>query len=153
MTATSTAIDILREAVDSHERGDFQQSESLCRRILRTDPAHHDALYLLGITATAQNRSDEAIRNFEELAGLCPHSADVYAQLAYAYAVAGQLEQGVSAFWRAIEHRPTDETLFNDLGILLQRLGETSGAIAVFGGRIAQSRLRLGVGREPQRRN
>jgi tetratricopeptide (TPR) repeat protein len=126
------ASDILQEAVQYHERGDFPRSESLCRQVLRVDPAHADALYLLGLAAHAQDRSDEAIQKFEQLACLCPQSADVYARLAQAYAAAGLLEEAVSAYWKAIERRPGDDGLFNDLGILLQRLGETAGATACF---------------------
>jgi protein O-GlcNAc transferase len=126
------ASDILQEAVHSHERGEFQRSESLCRQVLRVDPAHHEALYLLGLTAAAQNRGDEAIQQFERLACLCPQSADVHARLAQAYAAAGLLEEAASAYWQAIERRPADDRFYNELGILLHRLGETGGAIACF---------------------
>ena len=124
--------DILHDAVQSHEQGDFQRSESLCRQVLRLDPAHHDALYLLGLSAAAQNRGDEAIQQFERLACLCPQSADVHARLAQAYAAAGLLEEAASSYWQAIERRPADDRFYNELGILLHRLGEIGGAVACF---------------------
>ena len=128
----STATQTLNEAVRLHDAGDFLRSESLCREILRGDPAHRDALYLSAVAAAALDRIDDALERFTRLAELCPRSPDVHARLAEIHQRAGRLPEAIAAWSQAVECKPGDPRLLNDLAIALQGVGEHQAATACF---------------------
>ncbi|HEY1411973.1 MAG TPA: tetratricopeptide repeat protein, partial [Rhodopila sp.] len=53
--------DLLGQAARLYAARDYPAAESVCRTIILTNPHHFDALHLLGVLLTLQDRSDEAV--------------------------------------------------------------------------------------------
>ena len=57
MTTVTAAMEA---AVSHHQAGELDQAEDLCRMIIRIDPNHAEALYLLGVSAHLGGRTKDA---------------------------------------------------------------------------------------------
>jgi Tfp pilus assembly protein PilF len=62
----------LNRALQSHQGGNLQQAELLCRQILQVDPQHANALHLLGVIAREAGRSDLAVDYLQKALSLRP---------------------------------------------------------------------------------
>ena len=51
----------LQEAARLYAARDYQAAEAVCRAIVHREPPHFDALHLLGVVLTPQDRHDEAV--------------------------------------------------------------------------------------------
>ena len=51
----------LTEAAQLYAARDVPAAEAVCRSIIRDDPHHFDALHLLGVLLTLQDRPEEAV--------------------------------------------------------------------------------------------
>lgn len=53
--------DLLGQAARQYAARDYRATESVCRTIIGADPHHFDALHLLGVVLTLQDRPEEAV--------------------------------------------------------------------------------------------
>ncbi len=60
-SSTVFAKQLLEEAITHHRAGRLSQAETCYQKILAQDPAHADALHLLGLAAYQQGRYDRAL--------------------------------------------------------------------------------------------
>ena len=128
----NTTIDRLREAVRCHQTGEIERAEGLYREILRLDPAHPDALHLLGVAELQRGETDSAIGRINRAIALRPDYDVYHANLAAAYRAARRNESAERSLRRALEINPTsDETCLN-LGNVLREMGDTEQALQFY---------------------
>jgi len=127
-----TTIDRLREAVRCHQTGEIQQAENIYQEILRLDPAHPDALHLLGVAELQRGETDSAIGRINRAISLRPDYDVYHANLAAAYRAAQRKESAVRSLRRALEINPSsDETCLN-LGNVLREMGRDEEALQFY---------------------
>ena len=67
--------DALQQAISLHQQGRLADAEQLYRQILARQPAHFDALHLLGVVRMQQGRGLEALELIEKALKVDPRSA------------------------------------------------------------------------------
>ena len=107
-----------------------QDAERIAAEILKIDPHHARAQYILGCALTMQGRAGDAIAPLE--AATRGHEDPVIdTMLAIALRQVGRHEDAVSRLKLATERRPPNATAFNELGYLLVLMGRYDEATDV----------------------
>ena len=106
-------------AVQHHQAGRLAEAEALCRRILRQDPNHPEALNLLCIVTKDSGRLDDAIELAARATAAHPRIAEFHANLGEFSRLAGKLDRSIDSFRRAVELKPSEPTFHNGLGLAL----------------------------------
>jgi predicted O-linked N-acetylglucosamine transferase (SPINDLY family) len=119
-------------AMYHHRAGQLGRAAEIYRQILQIEPAHVDALHLLGIAAQQLGRLDEAVASYRQAASLRPRDAAILGNLANALAEQGQLEEAAATYRQSLTLAPQlAETHFN-LGNVLGRQGKPGEAAASY---------------------
>src|SRR5262249_60393257 len=66
MKVTFNVSDALTRAVGSYRGGHFDETETLCRAILRVEAAHFDAVHLLAVVQSGLGRLQQALASFDK---------------------------------------------------------------------------------------
>jgi predicted TPR repeat methyltransferase len=143
MTEKPNVADQLTVAVRRHEAGDLAAAELLYREVLARDPAHPDALHLLGLIAQAAGDSMKAglhknnlymraAANIRQAIALRPGEAVFHYNLANVLRDAGQLDDAIASYRTALALHNANgvvdtDTLLN-LGNALVAHGEPGAA-------------------------
>lgn len=104
------------------------EAEVQARRALMLDPDSADALTLLGLTLSAQERQDEAISTLARAAELDPNSFDAEFYLGRARYARSDTAGAAAALQKAVTLRPEDPEARFLLGTILEVSGDTEGA-------------------------
>ena len=110
---------------------DQDQAEAIemYRKFLARQPDSLSVGLRLARTYARRQRYDEAIAVFEDLADQRPQWPDLWAQLGYAYEMAGRPLPATEAYSRALRMAPDSSSVRYRLAKLHQRLGNTQAAI------------------------
>jgi predicted Zn-dependent protease len=95
MAQESSITDLLTAAVQQHEAGELVTAENLYHQVLKRDPAHPDALHLLGLIAHATGNFMSAIESIRKALVLRPEEAVFHYNLANVLRDAGQIDAGL----------------------------------------------------------
>jgi tetratricopeptide (TPR) repeat protein len=120
---------ILGEAVQLHQSGNLSEAESLYRKILVVDPAHADALHLLGVTAYQTGQNSRAIEYIQKAIGINPSMPQYYNNLGNAFLNSEETDEAVKCFEDALRINPDYIEACNNLGNALKNKGETERAL------------------------
>ena len=129
MTQQSSIADLLAAAVRQHEVGELAAAEELYRRVLTRDPAHPDALHLLGLVAQAAGDFTSAAAGIRQALALRPDEAVFHYNLANVLRDAGQLDAAIASYRAALALRPQDADTLLNLGNALVAHGEPGAAV------------------------
>lgn len=132
MTQESSIADVLTAAVQQHEAGDLAAAENLYRQVLQRDPAHPDALHLLGLIAHAAGDVNGAIESIQKALVLRPDEAVFHYNLANVLRDAGQLDAAIASYRTARVLRPQDVDTLLNLGNAYAAHGEPDAAADCF---------------------
>jgi tetratricopeptide (TPR) repeat protein len=122
----------LQTALGYHRKGLLDDAARIYRNVLAGNPAHADALLLLGLVAMQQGDAERAAGLFREAVVLNPGVALYHANLAEAYRMLGRYEQAAGEYRTALTLDAQMAPAANNLGLCLQSLGQTEAAIAAF---------------------
>lgn len=132
MTQQSTIADLLAAAVHQHEAGELAAAETLYREVLARDPAHPDALHLLGLVAHAAGDFAAAAAGIRRALALRPDEAVFHYNLANVLRDAGQLNDAIASYRAALAlhgvNRVIDADTLLNLGNALAAHGEPDAA-------------------------
>jgi predicted TPR repeat methyltransferase len=132
MTQLSTIADLLSAAVHQHEAGELAAAETLYREVLARDPAHPDALHLLGLVAHAAGDFAAAAAGIRHALALRPGEAVFHYNLANVLRDAGQLDDAIASYRAAHTlhnvNRVIDADTLLNLGNALAAHGEPGAA-------------------------
>src|SRR6202171_2073755 len=109
---------ILARAMFALDNERPEDAERIAAEMLRADPGHARALYILGSALTMQGRAGEAIAPLEA-AARGRHDPEIETVLAIALRQVGRHEDAVSRLKLATKRRPPYAAAFNELGYLL----------------------------------
>ena len=132
-TADSVARDVaslLKEAKEHFRIGRVEQAKLLFRQILETDPAHAQALYVLGGIALNDGDTALAIDLVRRAISADPNNGDYHFSLATVLVSVGRPADAIPSFEEAIRIRPDLPEWRRHLTAALQAAGRTSDAIA-----------------------
>jgi tetratricopeptide (TPR) repeat protein len=120
--------DLLGQARQCFERGDLSRAETLCRQMLRLQPANPEGQFLLGLVCQRARRLDEALRCFEKVHRVRPGSGEVHYARGGVLQEQGKLEAAAAAFREALRLRPDLIAVHSSLGLVLLAQGKTAEA-------------------------
>ncbi len=132
------AADSLQSALAAHQRGELEQAAEVYRRLLADNPAHADALHLLGVVALQQGDPGRAVELIRRAIAINSGVAMFHANLAEAYRALGHLDGAADCCRTALRLEPGCSEAANTLGLVLLAQGQTEEAVVQF-----QTALRL----------
>jgi len=119
-------------ALEHHRARRFSEAQSLCRQILVYQPAHVDALRMLGLLAHSQGRGAEALELLRRVVALEPSVAQHHVNLGVALAAQGCRDLALAAYRQAFKLQPDLAEAHFNRGTLLQEMGQLDEAIASY---------------------
>lgn len=122
-------MDKVQQARALYQQGRFEETQLLCRRILRAQPRNFDALTLLGILAARANRPDQAEDLFRKAIRANPRSAVAHNNHGNALRDLRSHEAALAAFESAIAIDPKYAVAYNNHGNVLRDLGRHEQAL------------------------
>ena len=114
---------IFERGIEYHQQGQLALAKAAYAEVLRAQPAHSNALHLLGVIAAQSNEPALAVQLIGQAIAANPDFAEAYSSLATALMELNQVEQGLSAFERAIALKPGYAEAHYNRGLALQKLG------------------------------
>lgn len=125
MTTVSTALDA---AFLHHQSGEIKQTEDLCRLIIRIDPSHPDALYLLGVSAHQQGRTDEALSYIGQAISAGGAEAPFQKKLGSVFRSLNRIDDAIESYEETVRLKPDDVETLLELGALYYESGKLDEA-------------------------
>ncbi len=133
-TPSSTVIvkQLLEEAISHHRAGRLSQAETCYQKILTQDPAHADALHLLGLVAYQQGRYEHALDCItkaiqrDATKPLYFYNQGLVRQKLY------QLHEAERAYRQALSLKGDYVEALGNLGNVLREKGELDEACAIY---------------------
>jgi predicted TPR repeat methyltransferase len=122
----------LASALTHHQAGRLDKAEKIYRKILKSDPAHADALHMLGLLTHQRGRHDRAIGLLERALASGPASAELHTNLGSALHAQGRIDEAMAAFRAALGINPDFSLAWNNLGNACRAAGRSEEALAAF---------------------
>lgn len=122
----------LQDAVAAYTRGDWNEAEKLCRRILKAMPGQFDALHLLGVIAAQTERMEEAATLLGRAVAINPRDAAAHSNRGNALQTLRRLEEALASYDRALALKPDYAEACLNRGSALQDLGRLDEALASY---------------------
>jgi tetratricopeptide (TPR) repeat protein/glycosyltransferase involved in cell wall biosynthesis len=122
----------LRLAQHYHRTGQFAAAARVCRRILKQQPDHAEALHLLAMTLHRSGNLSEAINCYQQILSRNPTDAQVHNNLGVALRAQGNLDAAIHAYQQALRLQPDSPGVYNNLGNLLRQQGKRKEAIVAY---------------------
>jgi len=116
-------------ALQHHQRGQLQEAEPIYRQILAQQPAHADALHLLGVLAYQVGRHDVAVDLIRQAIASQPQFPVAYSNLGNALQQQGRITEAIAAHRQAIALQPDYAEAFCNLGNALLSAEQFDAAI------------------------
>ena len=133
--AVSLVLIAILATMSIRQTRNWRDSVSLFECVLArlgNDPYRTDIYFRLGNVYVAQNRLDEAIRQYREAIRLKPDYAEAHNNLGAAFLNKGQTAEAIGQFKEALRLKPDDAQAHNNLGAALLNQGRTDEAISQF---------------------
>ncbi len=128
-----SAADVLRMAIESHQRMDYGNARRLYERVLSVWPDCPDALHFLGLLIyNTEKDLVRALELMERSIALSPQHPDFHNNYGNLLKVGGRTQDAMAAYRRTLDLRPGFPDACNNLGLMLQKSGDSAGAIARF---------------------
>jgi predicted O-linked N-acetylglucosamine transferase (SPINDLY family) len=110
---------LLMNAVRLHQTGDLAGAERLYGAVLRANPRHAQALYLLGFIHSQRGRYDEAERLIGQSLQVNPRSPDAWYNRGCALQRLERHAEAASCFDRAVSLKPDYDEAWTNRGVAL----------------------------------
>jgi tetratricopeptide (TPR) repeat protein len=119
---------LVADGLKHHRAGRLDTAESAYRAALAADPAHPDALHLLGIVRHQQGAHAEALTLIERAIAGKPREAAFHNNRGEACRALGRLEDAVASYRQALALDPAFVDALSNLGAALLGLGRAQEA-------------------------
>jgi tetratricopeptide (TPR) repeat protein len=118
-------------AIGHHRAGRLADAEAIYEEILQTSPDHIDSLHLSGVIAHQRGNYGVAIERIGRAIALTSNRpvAELHNNIGVAYRGAGQPEQAIAHFARALALKPDYAEAHANLGAGLKDLGQLEEAV------------------------
>jgi tetratricopeptide (TPR) repeat protein len=122
----------LRDAVAALARQNHRTAHARCMAVLAEHPTNADALRLLAHIALDHGNPGKALEVLARAERDASADARILAQRARALAVLGRPDEAAAAVRAALGLQPDDALTLDTLGVVLSRLGDHLGALALY---------------------
>ena len=122
----------LGDALQHHRSGRLVEAERIYRDILKYEPAHADALHLLGVLLYHNHRAGDAVNYLESAVRRAASTSVYHYSLGDAYRIVGRLDDAISSYRRSLELNPSTPEAYDHLGATLTQAERFGEAIAAF---------------------
>jgi tetratricopeptide (TPR) repeat protein len=119
-------------ALEDHRRGEFDRAARRYQTILAGDPAHADALHLLGVLCHQSGNHIGAVDLIGRAITQRPGIAAYHANLAEAYRSLGQFEDSMTSSATALRLDPDSPDALNGMGLTLLAQNRSGAATDYF---------------------
>lgn len=119
----------LQSALKYYQEDNLQQTELVCRKILRKHPKNIGALHLLGIVFYRVNNYGSAIKYFKKEILFNQGDAGAYNNLGLALKGNGQHDEAIKYFQKALQLNPALAHAYYNLGDIHKEKGQIDEAI------------------------
>ncbi len=116
------AYSFLRAGMANERTGNYPGAVRLYRRGLELEPDNVELLNALGFSLFQQGKSQEAVVEFEKALALDPKHAKSHNNMALASIDLGELELAEAHYRESLAVQP-QPAIYNDLGVVLERMG------------------------------
>ena len=122
----------MQVAVGCHQAGRLDEAERIYREVLRVQPAHPEALHLLGLIACQTGHDATGAELIGRAIALHPSSAEYHNNHGRALARSGKWDEAIAAHRRALQLQPGYAEAHSNLGNALAARGLVAEAIAEY---------------------
>lgn len=127
--ASTPRLDGFQPGYQAFQEKRYNDAEAVLRKTLEANPNHASAVEYLGRTLTALGRYDDAVQQFEHLAGLPGHEADGAQRKAEALLRAGDFLRARAALDKVLAGSGATPALRVLCGEISLKLGDAIGAV------------------------
>ncbi len=118
-------MNIAQMFIEMHE---FFSAEPYIRKVLEIEPGNTEALNFLGIITSVSDRSEEAVKCFQDAVKSNANQYIVLSNLGTALRNIGQKKRAIIAFEKAFELNSNNLSIMNNLGVLYNEMGNLDKA-------------------------
>jgi Flp pilus assembly protein TadD len=122
-------LTVLEEAVSWHRAGELGKAAGLYLQLLEADERNADAWHLLGLVASEQGQSADAVDFIRNAIQLAPGTSVYHSNLGLALGRQHRWEEAVNCYLTADRLNPDDAAILGKLGRALVRTGRLGEAI------------------------
>jgi tetratricopeptide (TPR) repeat protein len=105
----------------AESQGNLTQAMEQYRKAMTLSPNHRETLFRLGVVYVKQKKLNEAIETFKKYVEVTNGDATAYANLGFAYELAGRGSDAETAYLRGIKREPTNSVCRVNYGLMLAR--------------------------------
>jgi tetratricopeptide (TPR) repeat protein len=125
----ATADITLGQALALHQQGNLVEAEKLYRQVLVSQPAHADALHLLGVMAVQKGNALAGVEWITQAVKINPAYLDAHLNLANACLSLSMHQQALDSLDAALKLKPDLPDALNRRGAALSALGRHTEAL------------------------
>ncbi len=116
------------KAYSKHMAGNRQSARMLYERIIKRNPMHIDATYMLGTLLAESGVLELGLMYLKSAAKLKPDSPMIYSNLGHVYLKLGKLDQARDCYLRSLKLNPQDPGILFNLGTVFHLQGKLEQA-------------------------
>lgn len=120
------------KAIQQYQRGNFQQAENICKKILKVHPQNADALFVIGMIYSQSQKNNLAIESIERSLALNPANPYACFCLGNIFADLNQIDTAISWYQKAVQMNPDFAHAYNNLGNAFSEKGLFDDAIGYY---------------------
>jgi len=124
----ATLAELFDLALLSHQSGDLSNAATLYRQVLQFDPAHADALHLLGVLTFQTGDHETGLALIRQAISVNPSAAVFHNNLGVYLKELGRLTEAVASYQEALTLNPQYVDALSNLGIALRDQGRHAEA-------------------------
>ena len=132
MKVTFNVSDALTRAVGSYRGGHFDETETLCRAILRVEAAHFDAVHLLAVVQSGLGRLQQALASYDKALAIKPAHAGALNNRGNVLRDLKRFEDALASYDQALAIKPDNVDAVKNRGITLHDLKRFENALASY---------------------
>jgi len=125
------AYSFLRAGMANERTGNYPGAVRLYQRGLEIEPQNVELLNAMGFALFQQGKSRDAVAELEKAVAIDPKHLKAHNNLALAAIDAGELELAEAHYRESLAIKP-DAAIYNDLGVVLDRLGMPEDAVVAY---------------------
>ena len=122
-------LDLLRQAVAHHQRGELARAEALYAAVLAADPHNFDALHLSGVIARQRQAPQLAFELITRALAIDADKAIAHCNLGAVLQDLGREQDALASYERALALQPAYAIALCNRGNALRRLGRPAEAL------------------------
>ena len=108
--------------------GELEKAEKKCKQAVAQNIGNFMAQFCLGRIAEIQQKTETAIKYYEETVRLNPNAAEAYNNLGNCYFRQGSHEKAIENYQKAAENNPGHVECHHNSGVVYQKLGKIKEA-------------------------